>query len=179
MELIISMMPARRDFRRSNLSFMDMPATPELQFVMRVTATIGDPVVTGETGRGKRVAIPITGGTVEGPFFTGEVIPMGADFQIQWPSGINEIHAEYVITTDTGALIHIDNGGLTATATAATPEEFQGDGWVDDGVRHFRTAALLTTEDAQLAWLNANMFVCSARGQADKKSVVLDFYRVG
>lgn len=165
--------------RRSNLLLMDLPATPELQFVMRVNATIGEPVVTGETGRGKRAAIPITGGTVEGPFFSGEVLPMGADFQVLWPTGINEIHAEYVIKTDAGALVHIDNTGLTATATAATPEDFQGDGWADDGIRHFRTAAKLSTEDANLAWLNANMFVCSARGQADRKSVVLDFYRIG
>jgi hypothetical protein len=157
---------------------MDFPATPELQFVMRVHATIGEPVVTGETLRGKRVAIPITGGTVEGPFFTGEVVPMGADFQVLWPSGITEIHAEYVLKTDAGVLIHVDNTGLTSPAALATPEEFQGDGWVDDGVRHFRTAARLTTEDANLAWMNANTFVCSARGQADRKSVVLDFYRI-
>jgi hypothetical protein len=158
---------------------MDFPATPDLQFVMRVHATIGEPVVTGDTARGKRVAIPITGGTVEGPFFAGEVIPMGADFQVVWPSGITEIHAEYVVKTDSGVLIHVDNGGLTSPATLATPEQFQGDGWVDDGVRHFRTAARLTTEGANLAWMNANMFVCSGRGQADKKSVVIDFYRIG
>jgi len=158
---------------------MDLPSIPELQFVMRVHAMIGEAVMTGETARGKRVAIPITGGTVEGPFVTGEVVPMGADFQVQWPSGITEIHAEYVLKTDAGVLIHVDNGGLTSLATLATPQEFQGDGWVDDGSRHFRTAARLTTEDPHLAWMNANMFVCTARGQADKKSVVIDFYRVG
>lgn len=158
---------------------MEMPAQPEFNFVMRVHATIGEPVVTGDTPRGKRVAIPITGGTVEGPFFTGTVLPMGADFQVQWPSGINEIHAEYVIKTDLGALIHIDNLGLTAPADVATPREFRGENWIDDGVRHFRTAARLSTEEPSLSWLNANMFYCSARGQADRKSVVIDFYRAG
>lgn len=158
---------------------MDAPTELQLNFVMRVLATIGDPVVTGETARGKRVAIPITGGTVEGPFFGGVVLPMGADFQTQWPSGINEIHAEYVIKTDAGALIHVDNLGLTAPADVATPREFRSEDWVDDGVRHFRTAARLTTEEPSLLWLNANMFYCSARGQADRASVVIDFYRAG
>lgn len=158
---------------------MDAPAELQLNFVMRIHATIGEPLAIGETARGKRVAIPITGGTVEGPFFTGEVLPTGADFQVQWPSGINEIHAEYVIKTDAGALIHVDNLGLTAPADVATPREFRGDGWVDDGVRHFRTAARLTTEEPSLNWLNANMFFCSARGQADRASVVIDFYRAG
>jgi hypothetical protein len=158
---------------------MDTPTAPELQFVMRVHATIGEPLVIGETARGKRVSIPITGGAVEGPFFHGEVLPMGADFQVQWPSGINEIHAEYVIKTDAGALIHVDNLGLTAPADVATPREFRDEDWVDDGERHFRTAARLSTEEPSLHWLNANMFYCSARGQADRASVVIDFYRAG
>jgi hypothetical protein len=158
---------------------MDMPVTPQLQFVMRIIASIGEPVVVGETARGRRVAMPITGGTVEGPFFSGSVVPMGADFQLQWPSGTNEIHAEYVITTDAGARIHIDNRGLSASSTLATPDEFKGEQWADDGVRYFRTGAQLTTQEPSLAWLNASMFVCSGRGQTDRKSVVIDFYRVG
>ena len=158
---------------------MEMPANPVLNFVMRVHATIGEPIVTGETLRGKRVAIPITGGTVDGPFFKGSVLPTGADFQVQWPSGVNEIHAEYVIKTDAGAHIHVDNLGLTAPADLATPAEFRSEDWTDDGVRHFRTAARLTTEEPSLAWMNANMFYCSARGQSDRTSVVIDFYRAG
>lgn len=158
---------------------MREPTDLQLHFVMRVQATIGEPVVMGETGRGKRVAIPITGGTVEGPFFSGTVLPLGADFQVQWPSGITEVHAEYVIKTNVGALIHVDNLGLTAPSEVATPPESRGDTGAGEGVRLFRTAARLSTEDSNLHWLNANMFFCSAQGQADRASVIIDFYRAG
>ena len=41
--------------------------TPQLEFVMQLRVTLGQMYSVGDTPRGKRNVIPITGGTFEGP----------------------------------------------------------------------------------------------------------------
>lgn len=62
----------------------------------------------GDSKRGMRNIIPITGGTVSGRI-TGKVIAGGADYQILSPPAT--IDAHYLWETDDGELIIVRNGG--------------------------------------------------------------------
>ena len=41
--------------------------TPQLEFALQLNVTLGQPYTVGSTPHGKRMVIPITGGTFEGP----------------------------------------------------------------------------------------------------------------
>ena len=58
------------------------PKAPELEYVVRLHVTLDPAFSVGDTGKGGRTVIPITGGTSEGPNIKGEVLPGGADYQM-------------------------------------------------------------------------------------------------
>lgn len=82
---------------------------PQLVEVITITAELGEVVQVGETVRGTRRIIPITGGKVEGEALTGTVRPGAWDWQIDRPDGCTELEADYFIETDDGALINVNN----------------------------------------------------------------------
>ena len=85
---------------------------PSLEFAFEEVVTLGPAVTVGETARGTRRFIPITGGTVEGPDIRGEILPGGWDWQLDRPDGCTEIEADYFLRTDDGAIINVLNKGL-------------------------------------------------------------------
>ena len=87
------------------------PKAPELEYVVRLHVTLDPALSVGDTGKGIRTVIPITGGTFEGPNIKGEVLPGGADYQMQY-DGRTEIEAIYCIRTDDGVSIHVRNCGI-------------------------------------------------------------------
>jgi hypothetical protein len=70
--------------------------------------TLGPSQRVGESKRGMRNIIPITGGTVSGRI-TGKVLMGGADYQILSPPAT--IDAHYLWQTDDGETIIVRNGG--------------------------------------------------------------------
>lgn len=78
---------------------------------MRLHVEIGTPYVVGETGAGRLMIIPITGGTFTGGALRGRVLPGGADWSTQLPGGVAHVHARYWIETDDGAVIAVENEG--------------------------------------------------------------------
>lgn len=85
---------------------------PRVEFAFEARVTLAPVTVLGETGVGHRQYIPITGGTVTGPGFKGEVIPGGWDYQLRTASGCSSISADYFWRAADGAVIHILNQGL-------------------------------------------------------------------
>ena len=57
------------------LAAQEEGAAPALEHVMTITARLGETVEVGETGKGMRRFIPITGGMVEGEGLSGTVRP--------------------------------------------------------------------------------------------------------
>ena len=68
----------------------------ESEPVLRLHVEVGEPKPVGETGAGRLVIIPITGGTFEGGQLRGSVLPGGADWSTQLPNGVAHVHAEAV-----------------------------------------------------------------------------------
>jgi len=82
---------------------------PELVHVVTITAELGEVIDVGETVRGTRRIIPITGGQVEGDAISGSVRPGAWDWQIDRPDGCTDLEADYFVETDDGAVINVVN----------------------------------------------------------------------
>jgi len=82
---------------------------PRVEFAFEARVTLAPAVVLGETPLGHRQYIPITGGTVAGPKFEGEVIPGGWDFQLRYAGGCGTLTADYFWRAADGTVIHILN----------------------------------------------------------------------
>lgn len=89
------------------------------EFMWEAKVKIANMINVGESKRGTRRVIPITGGTFTGPKIKGEVLSGGEDWQLVRPDGDTELNARYILKTDDGhviqvinqALIHIGNQG--------------------------------------------------------------------
>jgi Protein of unknown function (DUF3237) len=82
---------------------------PRTEFAFEFRVTLAPPVVLGETVMGRRQYIPITGGTIAGPKFSGEVIPGGWDYQLGLAGGCGTLTADYFVRATDGTVIHILN----------------------------------------------------------------------
>ena len=137
------------------------PKGPELEYVVRLHVTLGQAFSVGDTGKGTRTVIPITGGTFEGPNIKGEVLPGGADYQMQL-DGRTEIEAIYCIRTDDGVSIHVRNCGIIK----------MGDGM------YFRCAPRFEApKDSKYAWMNECLFLCQP-GMGETGGINLDVWKV-
>lgn len=70
---------------------------------------IAETLVLGESKRGIRRVVPITGGSFEGAKIKGEVLPGGEDWQLVRPDGDTELYARYLLKTDDGVIIQVIN----------------------------------------------------------------------
>jgi hypothetical protein len=95
---------------------------PVVEFAFEARVTLSPAVVVGETGVGHRQYIPITGGTVTGPKFKGEVIPGGWDYQLASAGGCSSLSADYFWRAADGTVIHILNQGLNCPGAAPGTE---------------------------------------------------------
>ncbi len=132
-----------QEFVRSDVTNL----TTEL--VMELHVQIGAPVSIGESDLGNRRYIPITGGTFSGKGMRGEVLEGGADWQLERPDGVLEIHAIYSIRTDDGAVIAVDNQGIAIDLPA---EENS------DAIRYTRTTPEFAAPLGKYDWLNKRIF---------------------
>lgn len=137
--------------------------TPKLEFVMQLCVNISDVVRVGNIPRGHRQAIPITGGTFEGPNIKGKVLAGGADYQLSNGSR-TEVEAIYNICTDDGVNIHVRNQGIICGGEL---------GFYFYTHPHFEAPA-----DSKYAWLNNSIFVCRIANEPYQGGVRLNVWRV-
>lgn len=116
----------------------EYPKGPDLEFVCELNVRCDGTYRVGKTPHGTRQVIPIVGGTFEGPGIKGEVLPGGADYQMQC-EGHTEIEAIYSIKTDDGVNIHIRNCGIIKGNYFRTSPKFEAPigskyEWLNDGI---------------------------------------------
>lgn len=111
---------------------------PKAEFVYEALVTLGEVQQAGQTPSGRRVRIPITGGTFDGPHIRGTILPSGEDWQLVRPDGFTVLEASYWLRTDDGALIHIVNKGLVGRGYGRTTPWFEAPdgphGWLNEAV---------------------------------------------
>ena len=72
--------------------------SPQLEFALQLRVHISEPYTIGETAHGRRIVIPITGGSFEGPSLKGTILSGGADYQLANADGTRtELEAIYSI----------------------------------------------------------------------------------
>lgn len=89
---------------------------PELttRLIARVRVRVGEFIDAGTIPEGHRRIIPIAAGIVEGPRIRGEVVPLGADWNLVRADGTETVSARYAIRTDDGWVLSVLNEGVIA-----------------------------------------------------------------
>jgi hypothetical protein len=151
-----------------------MPIDIAFEHICDLSVQVAKPLEIGDTGLGERRIIDITGGPVTGPKFNGRIRP-GADFQIIRPNGLTVLHARYVIETDDGALVYVENDGIRFGPKEALDKLKRGEP-VDPALIYFRSIPRFETGAEKYRWLMQSIFVCS--GVRTPSTVELSVYRL-
>ena len=149
---------------------------PRLRKVYRLEATLARPVDLGDTVRGRRRIVPLTGGAFTGPEINGKLLPgAGADWQILLADGTALGDIRYTLQTDDGDLLYVQSrsirhGGAEVLARLGRGED------VDAGEYIFRTSTQIETAAPQLDWLNKGVFI--SVGGRQPAGVIYETYLV-
>lgn len=157
------------------IALQQTPAAPKLEFAFEIHAEVGKPDEVGAVPGGTRRVIPILGGTFTGPGLKGKILPGGADHQLLQPDGFTQLEARYVLQTEQGELIYVNNRGMRH-GPADVLKRLNAGERVDPNLIYFRTAATLETPASRLQWMARSIFVCV--GERYPTEVVVRFYRV-
>lgn len=129
--------------------------------VFTLQVTCGPWMVVGATKEGQLRVIPITGGTFTGDI-NGIVMPGGADWNTQRDQYISHAFAKYVIQTDDGAYIAVENEGIIDDRKSVpfiTKPSFQAD------------------KNGSYAWLNEQEFVGKLSFGEVENQVIIEIFR--
>jgi len=153
------------------------PPTPTVGFAFEAQVLIGTPLDLGMAAGGQKRIVPITGGRVTGERFSGDVLPGGADWQTLRPDGVLDVSARYTVRADDGAIVSVVNTGYRHGPPDILARIAAGE-LVDPALYYFRTTPRFEApDDSRHAWLNRNIFVCSAARSSD--NVMLRFFVMG
>jgi hypothetical protein len=130
----------------------------DLRLAFEASVLVGEPQEIGDTHRGRRRVIPITGGTVAGARLSGTIRPGGADWQVIRGDGVAEIEARYTIETVDGTLVSVVNRGLRHGPPEVMARLLRGEA-VDPGSYYFRTAPVFEAPAGPYDWLNRALFL--------------------
>lgn len=151
-------------------------AAPSLVPVFSIAAEVAPALEVGPTPAGERRLIPIVGGTVSGPRLSGTILPGGVDYQSIRDEGLADIHARYVIETEAGQRVYVENTGIRRGPPELIARMKRGEP-VDPSLIYFRTVPRFETGAPELSWLMRSIFVCAGTRLPDR--VLLDIFEVG
>jgi hypothetical protein len=145
------------------------------EFMMSVSAEVGEIMTMGPGPLGERRLIPVTGGSFEGPGLKGVVLDGGNDWQIVRTDGALDLDARYALREAGGAVIRVVSQGMRHGPPEVLAALARGED-VDPAKYFFRTAMRFETGDAKLAWLNRTMAIATAIRKA--RRVELKVYKL-
>ncbi len=148
---------------------------PRLKFFADLRVQVGQPQEVGRTVHGLRRLIPITGGTATGDGWTARVLPGGADFQLVVNDRLSELDARYVLETDGGDLIYVQNRAVRSGPPELIARLVRGEP-VDPAQIYFRCSPSFETASAALGWIAERMFVGSGARYPD--TVAMRFFEL-
>ena len=142
------------------------PKPPQLRFAFEEQVTLAADIPVGETPIGKRNIVPITGGTFPGPGLHGKIMPGGWDWQLTHRSGCFDLHADYMIQTDDGVVIHVINQGMVCPNSAGKRDALF-------------TSPTFEAPKGKYDWLNGGVFVGTVEGMKidGKPGVRIRFFK--
>ncbi|MBA2676671.1 MAG: DUF3237 domain-containing protein [Ramlibacter sp.] len=148
---------------------------PTLKLFADIDVQVDTPQEVGESPRGRRRLIPILGGQAKGDGWTARVLPGGADFQLIVSNTLAELDARYVLETDAGDLIYVQNRAIRSGPPELMARLARGEP-VDPSAIYFRCSPSFETASRALGWINERMFVGAGMRHPDR--VVLRFFEL-
>lgn len=153
---------------------LDLP-TPSFNFFADLSVHVDKPQEVGQALHGVRRLIPILGGEVQGQGWTARVLPGGADFQLIVNERMAELDARYVIETDGGDLIYVQNRAVRTAAPEVMAKLVRGEPVAPESV-YFRCSPSFETASTSLGWISERLFVGTGARYPDR--VVMRFFEV-
>jgi hypothetical protein len=148
---------------------------PVLTHFADLIVTVGVPLDMGVTPRGRRRLIPITGGKATGHDWHAAVLPGGADHQLLAHDALADLDARYVLETDAGDLIYVQNTAVRCGTQEVMARLARGE-LVDPELVYFRCTPRFETASASLAWINERLFIGTGARYPDR--VEMAFFTV-
>ena len=148
---------------------------PALARFADLTVQVAPPIEVGPVGHGQRRVIPILGGSCVGRDWSARVLPGGADFQLIVNERVARLEARYVLETDAGDRIYVQNDALRTAAPEVMAKLIRGEP-VDPADVYFRCAPRFETAAPALAWIMERLFLGVGWRQPD--AVVMRFFEV-
>mgnify|MGYP000456301602 FL=1 len=155
----------------------DLPtlAEPRLKFFADLRVEVGAPQQVGQTVHGLRRLIPITGGTATGDGWSARVLPGGADFQLIVNDRLSELDARYVLETDAGDFIYVQNRAVRSGPPELIARLVRGEP-VDPEQIYFRCSPSFETAAPARARVGERMVVGTGARYPD--AVVMRFFEL-
>ena len=122
--------------------------------LLRMDIDCHKPHELGQTSRGRRRVVVVSGGSFEGPRLKGSILPGGGDLALVRPDGVFEPDAQFLLSTDDGALIHLRYRGIWHAPAPVLERLMKREGPVDPSEYYFRTAVFFETGAEKYLWLN-------------------------
>ena len=149
---------------------------PDLEFLFTYTADINEPQqAIGGGPFGFRMIAEVTGGRVEGPRVSGEVLPGGGDWALIDDKATLRLDARITFRTDDDALIYASYRGVITPVDPDTIAKSIA-GTLEPGEFYYRTAPIFETGDERYDWLNT--VVAIGVGRIGAEGVSYDVFAV-
>lgn len=145
---------------------------PTLDFFADLSVTVDKPQEVGQTVHGMRRLIPILGGQAQGQGWTARVLPGGADFQLIVTPRLAELDARYVLETDAGDLIYVQNRAVRVAPPELTARLIRGEP-VDPQLIYFRCSPSFETASPTLGWISERLFIGTGARHPDRVEMKL------
>lgn len=136
---------------------------PHLTFVFEARVEVGEMVEITHEPAERRLLFPILGGTVHGRV-EGVVLPGGGDWAVERHGTVTELAARYLIRTDDGAVIDVDNRGFHVADADILARLDAGED-VSEHEYYYRTSPRFHTDSPAHAWMARTIFVGMARSE--------------
>jgi hypothetical protein len=122
--------------------------------LLRMDIECAPPHELGQTSRGRRRVVTVTGGTFVGERLQGRILPGGGDLALVRPDGVFEPNAQFLLCAEDGSLIHLRYNGLWHAPAPVLERLMRREGPVDPSEYYFRTAVFFETGAEPYRWLN-------------------------
>ncbi len=151
-----------------------LPA-PGLRHFMDLTVEVDAPIEVGRTRHGQRRVIPIIGGHARTRDWNARVVPGGADFQLIATESLAILEAKYVLETEAGDRIYVENHALRGGPPELIARLARGE-MVDPDLIYFRCVPRFEVASPALEWITTRLFLGTGARYPDR--VVLSIYEV-
>lgn len=135
----------------------------EAELIMKLQVKIENSLDVKDDGSGYLRVIPIIGGTFEGKI-NGTIVPGGADWNTARENGISHVFAKYLLKTEDGEFIAIENEGKINFG---------------EGLSKIVTSPRLQADSkGNYAWLNTGVYVGSLEVGKVEGMVEITIYKM-